>query len=157
MNARLTEWKSLADRLWSEAPFDYAEATRLSADVARQAAEAPLQQAAAQALPSLRAACGRKPEQRTKDLAQRRFSAMRDWLHSLTGPRFGKRASAADAPDRDTYYRRLLGLPTGRRLFGVEIHQAYKQAAKKAHPDGGGDVLRFEELIAARDALMKGS
>ena len=55
----------------------------------------------------------------------------------------------------EEHYRRLLGLPLGRRLFGPEIHQAYKRAAKTTHPDGGGNARAFHELSAARDALMK--
>ena len=56
----------------------------------------------------------------------------------------------------DDQRRRILGLPLGRRLFGPEIHQAFKRAAKKAHPDAGGNEQAFQELAAARDALMKG-
>jgi curved DNA-binding protein CbpA len=46
-------------------------------------------------------------------------------------------------------------LPLGRRLSGVEIHRAYKRVAKSAHPDAGGSAHEFQELSAARDALMK--
>jgi curved DNA-binding protein CbpA len=49
----------------------------------------------------------------------------------------------------------MLGLPLDRRLSGPEIHQAYKRAAKRAHPDAGGNARDFLELSAARDALMK--
>jgi curved DNA-binding protein CbpA len=49
----------------------------------------------------------------------------------------------------------MLGLPLGRRLAAAEIHQAYKRAAKTAHPDSGGNGQEFRELSAARDALMK--
>ena len=51
--------------------------------------------------------------------------------------------------------RRLLGLPFGRRLFGPEIKEAYKQAAKTVHPDAGGSNRAFLDLSEARDALMK--
>ena len=43
----------------------------------------------------------------------------------------------------------------GRRLSGPEIHQAYKRVAKRVHPDAGGNAREFQELSAARDALMK--
>jgi len=48
-----------------------------------------------------------------------------------------------------------VGLPLGRRLFGPEINQAYKRAAKTAHPDAGGNEREFLELSKARDALMR--
>jgi curved DNA-binding protein CbpA len=50
----------------------------------------------------------------------------------------------------------MLGLPCGRRLYGPEIREAYKRAAKTMHPDGGGSEQAFRELSAARDALLKG-
>ena len=49
----------------------------------------------------------------------------------------------------------MLGLPLGRRLSGPEIHQAYKRVAKRVHPDAGGNAREFQEISAARDALMK--
>ena len=52
-------------------------------------------------------------------------------------------------------YRQMLGLPLGRRLSRAEIHRAYKHVAKRAHPDAGGSAREFQELSAARDALMK--
>jgi curved DNA-binding protein CbpA len=52
-------------------------------------------------------------------------------------------------------YRQMLGLPHGPRLSAPEIHQAWKRAAKAAHPDGGGSTQRFQELSAARDALIR--
>ena len=48
----------------------------------------------------------------------------------------------------------MLGLPLDRRLSGVEIHQAWKRAAKRAHPDGGGSARQFQALSAAREALI---
>jgi hypothetical protein len=117
--------------------------------------EPQLQHAAAQALPSLRGACLRDAERRTRDLARRRFGAVRDVLHALTAPRFGKRGHAAAPLTPEEHYRRLLGLPLGRRLYGPEINQAYKRAAKKLHPDTGGSEREFLELSTARDELMK--
>jgi hypothetical protein len=88
-------------------------------------------------------------------LARRRFGAVRDALHALAAPRFGKRRSAGEMMTPEEHHRRLLGLPSGRRLYGPEIHQAYKRAAKIVHPDAGGSERAFHELSAARDALMK--
>ena len=40
----------------------------------------------------------------------------------------------------------MVGLPSGRRLFGPEIQQAYKRVAKKVHPDVGGSEHASESL-----------
>jgi hypothetical protein len=111
-----------------------------------------LRQAAAQAVPSLRGACLKTAGPISRDLAQRRFGAIRDVLHALDPPRFGKR-TAVTAPEQQ--HRRLLGLPSERRLADPEIQQGYKRAAKRLHPDAGGSARDFAELSAARDALMK--
>jgi hypothetical protein len=152
MEARLKEWKLIVDRLWSAASPDYAQAARLAAEIARS--DAPrLGSAAAQALPSLRSASLSSADRSVKALAHRRLGVVRDVLHELSAPRFGKRGSAMPTPQER--YRRLLGLPLGRRLFGPEIKEAYKRAAKKSHPDAGGSEREFLELSRARDALMK--
>jgi hypothetical protein len=93
----------------------------------------------------------------TRALARRRFGAVRDALHALAAPRFGKRRSADEIEmmTPEEHHRRLLGLPLDRRLFGPEIHRAYKRVAKTVHPDAGGSERAFLELSAARDALMK--
>ena len=152
MDARLKEWKLLVDRLWSAAAPDYAQAARLAAEIARSD-EPRLAATAAQAVPSLRSASLRDADAGAKALARRRLGAVRDVLHALTVPRFGKRGSAMPSPEE--HYRRLLGLPLGRRLFGPEINQAYKRAAKAAHPDAGGTEREFLELSKARDVLMR--
>ena len=153
MNAQLKEWKLAVERLWSASPPDHRASAQLAADIARQGDEPRLQQAAAQALPSLRAACLKGAPRSTRELAHRRLGAIRDVLHALTAPHFGKRSAEALTPEE--HARRMLGLPLGRRLYGPEIHQAYKRAAKTAHPDGGGSEGEFQDLSAAHDALMK--
>jgi hypothetical protein len=137
------------------AAFDHLAAAQLAAEIARQGADAALQHAATQALPSLRAAIVKGADRRSKALAERRFDLIRDALHALTLPRFGKREAADKILTPEEQHRRLLGLPLGRRLHGPEIHAAYKQAAKKAHPDVGGSERSFMALAQARDALMK--
>jgi hypothetical protein len=114
-----------------------------------------LRQAATQALPILRSASAADADQSTRDAARRRLGVIREVLHELTTPRFGKRQTAAKLPTPEECYRQLLGLPLGRRLSGAEIHRAYKRVAKRAHPDAGGSAREFLELSAARDALMK--
>jgi hypothetical protein len=155
MEQQFREWKRSIDRFWSAAAPDYLDAAKLTAEIAHSSDDVALRQAAAQALPSLRSATLKKAGQSSKDLARRRLSIVRDSLHALTAPQFGKRRTAPKLLTSEERHRQLLGLPLGRRLASAEIHQAYKHAAKTAHPDGGGNVREFHELSAARDALMK--
>jgi len=154
MNAHTTEWKRTAERLWADAEFDFRAAAQLVAEVARDGA-GTLREAAAQALPSLRAALAKGAERRTRDLARRRFGAVRDALHVLEAPRFGRRGSPAQVLTLDERHRRMLGLPSGRRLYAPEIREAYRRAAKTIHPDAGGSEKAFHDLSAARDALLR--
>ncbi len=155
MDRQLREWKLGVERVWSAAAPDYRQAAQLAAEIARGSEEATLRAAAAQALPSLRYASLKKADRGAKDLARRRLSLIRDVLHTLTLPRFGKRQTGPKLLTPAERYRQMLGLPLGRRLAGPEIHQAYKRVARTAHPDGGGNTREFLELSAARDALMK--
>jgi hypothetical protein len=152
MELQHKQWKREADRLWLASPFEVREAAALAAEIARHGADERLRQAAAQALPSLRGACLKTSDQMSRNVAKRRFGAIRDALHALDIPRFGKRA-AVPAPEQQQ--RRLLGLPSERQLSDPEIQQGYKRAAKRLHPDAGGSDREFTELSAARDALMK--
>jgi hypothetical protein len=155
MDQQLKLWKSAIERFWSAALPDYREVARLAAEIASGSPDDALQQAAAQALPSLRNAALTSADRRAREVAHRRLSVIRDVLHTLTAPRFGKRGTAPRMPTPEEHYRQMLGLPLGRRLAPTEIHQAYKHAAKTMHPDGGGNEREFRELSAARDALMK--
>jgi hypothetical protein len=155
MEQQLREWKRSIDRFWSAAAPDYLDAAKLAAEIARGSDDAGLRQAAAQTLPSLRSATLKKAGQSSKDLARRRLGIVRDILHALTAPQFGKRRTAPKLLTSEERHRQLLGLPLGRHLAGAEIHQAYKRAAKTAHPDGGGSAREFHELSVALDALMK--
>jgi hypothetical protein len=145
-------WKREIELLGSSSPFDYRQAAALAAEIARHGADEGLRRTAAQALPSLRGACLKSADQMSQNVARRRFGAIRDALHALDVPRFGKRASV---PEPEQQHRRLLGLPFERRLEDAEIQQGYKRAAKRLHPDAGGSDSEFAELSAARDALMK--
>lgn len=156
MDAEVKAWKRAADALAAAEPFDHRAAAQLAGEIARQNADAPLQHAAAQALPALRAAAAKGADRRTKAIAERRFAAIRDALHALTLPRFGKRESPDKVFTPEERHRRLLGLPLERRLYGPEINAAFKHVAKKVHPDAGGSERDFLELSEARDALMKG-
>jgi hypothetical protein len=152
MESQHKHWKHDADRLWAAAPFDVREAAALAAEIARHGADETLRQAAAQALASLRGASLTTSDQISRNVARRRFGAIRDALHALDAPRFGKRAVV---PALEQQHRRLLGLPPERQLSAPEIQQGYKRAAKRLHPDAGGSAWEFAELSAARDALMK--
>ncbi len=155
MDRQLSEWKLGVERIWSADAPDYHEAARLAADIARASEEAILRQAATQALPILRAASVRTADPITREAARRRLGVIRDVLHTLGTQQFGKRQSDPKPLAPGERYRQMLGLPLGRRLSGPEIHQAYKRLAKRVHPDAGGNAREFQELSAARDALMK--
>jgi hypothetical protein len=155
MDNQLKAWKLRADRFWSAASPDYREAAQLAADITGSSADEMLRKAAAQALPSLRNAMLARADRSTLDLAKRRLSVVRDLLHTLTSPSFGKRGHAPEPLTPQEHHRQMLGLPFGRRLSVPEIQQAYKRAAKTSHPDGGGSVRDFVRLSAARDALIK--
>ena len=156
MDAQVKSWKRAADALAAAPSFDHRGAAQLAGEIARQSADATLREAAAQALPGLRAAAARGADRRSMAIAERRFAAVRGALHALTVPRFGRRESPDRTLTPEERHRRLLGLPLDRRLYGPEISAAYKQAAKKVHPDAGGSQRDFLELSEARDALMKG-
>jgi hypothetical protein len=154
MDRHLSEWKHSVELIWSAAAPDYGEAACLAAEIARASTEAMLRQAATQALPILRSA-SEDADQSTQDAARRRLGVIREVLHTLTTPAFGKRENGPKLLTSEERYRQMLGLPRGSRLSAPEIHQAYKRAAKTAHPDAGGSAQKFLELSAARDALIK--
>ena len=155
MDRQLSEWKLGLERIWSAATPDYQEAARIVAAIANASDEITLRRAATQALPILRSACAPDADQSTEDAARRRLGVIREVLHSLTTPQFGKRANPEKVASPAERYRELLELPLGRRLSGAEIHRAWKRAAKRAHPDTGGSAQQFLELSTARDVLMK--
>ena len=155
MDRQLSEWKLSVEGLWSAAATDYREAAQLAAEIARGSEEATLRQAATQALPCLRNASLKKADRSAKEQARRRLSGIRDVLHALSVPQFGKRRNSSKPLTSAERYRQMLGLPFGRRLSAPEIHEAYKRVAKTAHPDVGGSEQEFQELSTAQAALMK--
>jgi hypothetical protein len=155
MDRKLPDWKFGVDRIWLAATPDYADALRIVAEIADVSEETLLRQAATQALPSLRNASTGNADDNTKDAARRRLRVIREVLHTLASPRFGRREASVKVPTLEERYRQLLELPLDRRLSAAEIHRAYKHVAKRAHPDAGGSAGEFLELAAAREALMK--
>ena len=154
MDEQFRLWQRAVERFWHAEVPDYREVTRLVAEIAASE-EVTLRQAATQALPSLRNASAKAADRSAGNAARRRLGVVRDALYTLNTPRFGKRNAVAKSLTPEERYRQILGLPFGRRLAGVEIHQAYKRTAKIVHPDRGGSVQAFCELAAARDALMR--
>ena len=155
MDRHLAKWSLEVERIWSADAPDYQEAARIAAVIAALSETAMLRQAATQALPILRSASAADADQSVQDAARRRIGVIREALQELTTPRFGKRQISVKVPTLEERCRQMLGLPLDRRLSGDEIHQAYKRAAKRAHPDAGGSTQEFMELSAAREALMK--
>ena len=155
MDQQLNQWKLAIERFAVAAAPDFREVALLVGEIAETSTNKTLRQAASQALPSLRNASAKAADRSAGNVARRRLGVVRDALYTLNTPRFGKRNAVAKSLTPEERYRQILGLPFGRRLAGVEIHQAYKRTAKIAHPDRGGSVQAFCELAAARDALMR--
>ena len=155
MVEQFESWKIAVERLLSAAATDWIEAGRLAGEIARTSADETLRLAAAQAMPILRHASLDDADHAIEEAARRRLGIVLDVLHDLSTPRFGRRSAAPKLPTPEERARQMLGLPLGRRLGCPEIHQAFRRAAKRVHPDAGGNQQAFLELAAARDALMK--
>ena len=152
MDRQVGEWKHAVDRFWQAEGPDWAEVAHVVAGIATSA-KADLRHAATQAQPSIRNAANNPQDHMTRVVARRRLGVVRDALHELTTPKFGRRG-----PERvlteDERCRRVLGLPLDGHLAAAEIHRAFRRSAKRMHPDAGGDANAFLALSAARDALM---
>ena len=155
MDSKLSEWQLEVERIWQAAAPDWREAARLADVMARTSGEVILRQAATQALPILRHATAEAADASITEAARRRLGIIREVLHTLLTPRFGRRDIPLPTLAPEEIHRQVLGLPLDRRLSAPEIHRAWKRAAKSAHPDAGGSVQAFQALSAARDALIK--
>jgi hypothetical protein len=155
MATRINSFRAAVERLLQAQAIDWPEAFDLVSRIARDAGEAPLRQAAGQALPILRTATVYGADQATLDAARRRLMIVFDVLFELTTPRFGRRGARPKPLSPDQGARRLLGLPVDGPLSGADIHGAFRRAAKLMHPDAGGSEAAFLQLAAARDMLMK--
>ena len=154
MDRHLGEWRFSLDRLSQDAAPDWHEVARVVAAIAATAEATELRQAASQAQPSLRNAAANPADHITGVVARRRLAVVRDVLHTLTTPKFGRRGSEQAALSAEERCREILGLPRDGRLAATEIHQAFRRTAKRVHPDTGGSEHAFLALAAARDALM---
>jgi hypothetical protein len=158
MQDRTRDWKASAEALWSARNFPFREAAQLTMEIGQHSGDPELMQVARQAAPSLRAACAAGADRARRAVAQRRFGLVVNALRTATAPTFGRRRQAPPpqpASPAEAVHRRLLGLPPAGALAATEIRQAYKRAARKAHPDTGGDGDAFVALVTARDALLK--
>jgi len=154
MDCKSGEWQLEIERIWQADAPDWSEAARLAEVMARTGAELLLRQAAAQALPILRHAAAATVDPAITDAARRRLGIVREALHTLATPKFGRRDVPVKAQAPEARHRQLLGLPLDCRLSAPEIHRAWKRAAKSAHPDAGGSAQAFQALSAAREALI---
>lgn len=153
MDRLVGEWKHAVDRFWQAEGPDWTEVAHVVAAIAAAGEEDDLRHAATQAQPSIRNAASNPQDHMSRVVARRRLGVIRDVLHELTSPKFGRRGTAKELTP-DQRYRALLGLPLDGRLAAAEIHQAFRRSAKRVHPDAGGDSGDFLALSAARDALM---
>lgn len=142
------------DRFWQAEGPDWTEVAHVVAGIVAVADAPDLRHAATQAQPSIRNAAASPQDHMSRVVARRRLGVIRDVLHDLTSPKFGRRGAAPKALTEDERYRAMLGLPLDGRLAATEIHQAFRRVAKRMHPDAGGDAHAFLALSAARDALM---
>jgi len=153
MDRLVGEWKHAVDRFWQAEGPDWTEVAHVVAAIAAAGEEPDLRHAATQAQPSIRNAAANPQDHMTRVVARRRLGVVRDVLHELTAPKFGRRGTEKTLTPEERY-REMLGLPLDGRLAATEIHQAFRRSAKRMHPDAGGDAHAFLALAAARDALM---
>ena len=154
MDRHIGEWRHAVDRFWQAEGPDWTEVAHVVAAIAAAGEEPDLRHAATQAQPSIRNAAAKPQDHMTRVVARRRLGVIRDVLHELTTPKFGRRGAEPVVRTADEDYREMLGLPLHRQLATSEIHQAFRRTAKRMHPDAGGNAQAFLALSAARDALM---
>ena len=152
MERHVGEWKHAVDRFWQAEGPDWTEVGHLVAAIATSE-EIDLRHAATQAQPSIRNAAANPQDLMSRVVARRRLGVIREVLHALAAPKFGRRG-AEKVLTLEERYREMLGLPLGGQLAAAEIHRAFRRTAKRMHPDAGGDATAFLALSAARDALM---
>jgi hypothetical protein len=90
----LGEWRHAVDRFWQAEAPDWTEVGHVVATIAASAEEADLRHAATQAQPSIRNASASPQDRMTGVVARRRLGIVRDVLHDLAMPKFGRRGSA---------------------------------------------------------------
>ena len=111
MDRHIAEWKHAVDRLWQAQAPDWTEVAHVVAGIAATAEETDLRHAATQAMPSIRNAAASPQDRMTGVVARRRLGVIRDVLHELTAPKFGRRGAEQKVLSEDERYRAMLGLP----------------------------------------------
>jgi hypothetical protein len=112
MDRHVGEWKHTVDRFWQAEGPDWTEVAHLIAAIVALSDEADLRHAASQAQPSIRNAANPQ-DHMSRVVARRRLGVVRDVLHELTAPKFGRRGMEPEALTADERYREMLGLPLG--------------------------------------------
>ena len=154
MSEHLQHWKMSVERLLSVTKIDWPEAVRLAGEIASQANDVLVRQAATQAIPILRNAAQGAADPGVVHGARRRLLILLDVLQQQAAPRFGMRYEQPKPLTGEERARKLLHLPLGKSLAPTEIRRAFRRAAKMVHPDMGGSEEAFRELTAAHDMLM---
>src|SRR5262245_29142903 len=128
MDRHLGEWKHAVDRFWQAEGPDWTEVAHVVASIATTAEETDLRHAATQAQPSIRNATTNPQDHMTRVVARRRLGVIRDVLHELVTPKFGRRGAEPRALTAGERCREMLGLPLDRQLAAAEIHQAFRRS-----------------------------
>src|SRR6478609_2541359 len=131
MDRHVGEWKHAVDRFWQAEGPDWSEVAHLVAAIVAGSDEPELRHAASQAQPSIRNAAANPQDHMTRVVARRRLGVVRDVLHELTAPKFGRRGIEPKPLTVEERYREMLGLPFDRQLAATEIHQAFRRSAKR--------------------------
>lgn len=156
MTEQMKHWKTSVERLVSTGDIGWNDAARLATEIAAHAPDPLLRQAATQAIPILRSAAQGGADPSITLGARRRLVILFDVLQELARPRFGMRRARPRPLTAEQRARKMLQLPLDKQLAAPEIRQAFRRAAKMAHPDvAGGSDEAFRELIAAQEMLMQ--
>jgi hypothetical protein len=152
------QWRHEADAIWSRKRFDRQAAADLVAAMIREG-DAPVSaDLLKQTHGTLKKGLSRKATAFEDVTARNRFGQIRSELYQSAGRGFGKRRRrcGAQQPARtECEQRALLELPPTGDLTEAEIVGAYRAAALRCHPDRGGDAEGFQQIVRARDALLK--
>ena len=94
MDRHVGEWKHAVDRFWQAEGPDWTEVAHVIAAIAADERGGPTcAMPRSQAQPSVRNAAANPQDHMTKVVARRRLGVIRDVLHELTTPKFGRRGT----------------------------------------------------------------
>ena len=147
MDRHIAEWKHAVDRLWQAQGPDWAEVAHVVAGIAATAEEADLRHAATQAMPSIRNAAASPQDRMTGVVARRRLGVIRDVLHELTAPKFGRRGAEPKVLSEDERCLVYRARPLGCRTFFCALASAGERV------DRGRVTALIRELEDLSDTL----